>query len=386
MKKALILCILAIFLSGCTTYKFKQGLAPYGAGYVVTRDEKAIPEYTVGKDNATPVDLKLAEERFQRRKEMVDYYYQKMGTISNRVKETFVDYPVNMGKLVTGVFRLPFIARSEYKYEHDPKYREMMDKKEEEEETREKERIKKYQAWLDEYIQKDLELEVRLTELKPKPKIAEVMTEQKAADIEETQPAPMQVEEKPAAQAAPPQLAPAEVKPLASEKVTEKQEAVETALEAVAAEQKAQTPAEVTVEPGKKEVKPAPAKKSGGFLKWNLFSKKEKPKENKEKRIYPDEEGRARLLEPKALIMAKPVKGISPLKVRFWGTRSYSPGARIVGYSWDFGDGDTSTRPNPLNTFYSASFEPRKFTVNLTVTDSRGKTASSSMYIVVLNK
>lgn len=386
MKKAAFLCILAIFLSGCATYKFKEGLQPYGAGYVVTRDDKGMPEYTAGKDNVLPDDLKLAEERFRRRKEMVEYYYQKMGTMDNRVKETFVGYPLNMGKLVTGVFRLPFIARSEYKYEHDPKYREMIDKKEEEREAKEKERIKKYQAWLDEYIQKDLELEAKLAELKPKPKLAEVASKQKLPVKEEVA-QPALTEEKPTVQKAQPQLA----SPAAPEKVAEKQEAVESALEAVAVGQKATTsqvqPEQVaTTEPVKQEVKPAPAKKSGGFWKWKVFSKKEKPQEKKEKKIYLDDESRARLLEPKALILAKPVKGASPLKVRFYGTKSYSPGARIVAYSWDFGDGDSSTQPNPLNTYYSASFEPRKFTVNLTVTDSHGKTASTSMDVVVLNK
>jgi len=370
MKKAAILCLLAIFLSGCATYRFKQGLAPYSGGYVVVRDGTVIPEYTFGKDKTVPADLKLAEERFRRRKEMVEYYYEKMGTVSNRVKETLVDYPVNMGKLVTGIFRLPFIARSEYKYEHDPKYREMIDKKEEERQAKERERVKKYQAWLDEYIQKDLELEDRLTELKPKLKeAAAAATPEKPPVAQES---PLQ------------QLASAEVTAASPEGAAEKKEAVETALEEA---EKAETPpaAEAAVEPVKQEVKPAPAKKSGGLFKWKVFSKKEKPAQ-KEKKIYPDEEGRARLLEPKVLILARPVRGVSPLKVRFWGTKSYSPGARIVDYSWDFGDGDTSSLANPQNTFYSASFEPRKFTVNLTVTDSRGKTATSSIDIVVLNK
>ncbi len=112
MKKIMFLAVLAIFLSGCSTYKFQRGNAPYDKGYVVSRDNKTILEYTVGKDNGVP-NLKLARERFKERKDKVEYYYKKMGYIESRLKMTFWDPMVLIVKLVGGIFRLPAIAISD---------------------------------------------------------------------------------------------------------------------------------------------------------------------------------------------------------------------------------------------------------------------------------
>jgi len=90
--------------------------------------------------------------------------------------------------------------------------------------------------------------------------------------------------------------------------------------------------------------------------------------------------------EPVAVIVVKPAKGYSPLSVRFWGGKSYSPKSRIIHYAWDFGDGDVSTKENPVNIYYSGSVEPKQFTVTLTVTDNNGKTATASAVIEVMNK
>ena len=89
---------------------------------------------------------------------------------------------------------------------------------------------------------------------------------------------------------------------------------------------------------------------------------------------------------PKAVIIAKPAQGYSPLKVHFYGSQSRSSIGKITSYLWDFGDGDTSTKPNPLNTYYSGSFDPKHFAVTLTVTDSRGNTDTAHILIKVLNK
>ncbi|MFZ2357118.1 MAG: PKD domain-containing protein, partial [Candidatus Omnitrophota bacterium] len=89
---------------------------------------------------------------------------------------------------------------------------------------------------------------------------------------------------------------------------------------------------------------------------------------------------------PQAFIMAKPIKGYSPLKVRFYGNKSFSPSGKIVSYLWDFGDGDTSIKINPMNTFYSTTFEPKYFIVTLTVFDNLGNTAAAKTTIEVLNK
>jgi PKD repeat protein len=110
----------------------------------------------------------------------------------------------------------------------------------------------------------------------------------------------------------------------------------------------------------------------------------ERPKQKikvKQKRIVT-----ATTSQPKAVIVAKPQKGYSPLVVHFNGTKSTSSGARIVSYSWDFGDGDTSNKPKPVNMYYSGSYEPRHFTATLTVRDNKGNSATTSLDIEVLNK
>ena len=60
------------------------------------------------------------------------------------------------------------------------------------------------------------------------------------------------------------------------------------------------------------------------------------------------------------------------------GTTTTS-GATITGYLWDFGDGDTSTAASPTNTYPSA----RTYVIRLTVTDSRGRTATTTSNITV---
>jgi hypothetical protein len=92
------------------------------------------------------------------------------------------------------------------------------------------------------------------------------------------------------------------------------------------------------------------------------------------------------LPSPVPVIVARPTKGFSPLKVQFYGTQSHSPNGRIVSYEWDFGDGDTSKFSKPANTFLSATYGSRIFMVTLTVTDSKGQKASVSASIEVLTK
>jgi len=83
------------------------------------------------------------------------------------------------------------------------------------------------------------------------------------------------------------------------------------------------------------------------------------------------------------VIIAKPAKGYSPLKVSFSGQKSYSKSGRIVSYDWDFGDGDTSVKKNPENTYWSTTYGTRNFTVTLTVRDDAGNTSSASTVIEV---
>ncbi len=155
MKKIILLVLLVVFLSGCATYKFQRGKEPYNKGYVVSRDDYIIPEYTIGKDNSVP-SIELAKERFKKRRQTVEYYYEKMGYIENKLKTTFWDPPVLFLKFIGGVFRLPSIAISDYKYEHNPQYREKIIKIQQEQDALEEARIQKLKDTLNSYIQKEL--------------------------------------------------------------------------------------------------------------------------------------------------------------------------------------------------------------------------------------
>ena len=156
MKKIAMLIVLAVFLSGCATYKFQRSQEPSVKGYLVLRDDYAIPEYTIGKDNTMPNDLESAKDRFRKRKGIVEHYYKKMGYIENRFKMAFVDPCILFAKMIGGVFRLPFIAMSDYKYEHKPAYREKVKKIEQKNDAKEELRIQKLKDKLNIYIQDDL--------------------------------------------------------------------------------------------------------------------------------------------------------------------------------------------------------------------------------------
>lgn len=158
MKKTIFLVLLAVSLSGCATYKFHHGKEPYDKGYVASRDDKTILEYTIGKDNSVP-RLALARERFKKRKNTVEHYYKKMGYIEDKLKMTFWDPPTLFLKFIGGVFRLPSIAISDYKYEHNPQYREKIIKIQQEKDAREEARIQKLKQELNIYIQEELATE-----------------------------------------------------------------------------------------------------------------------------------------------------------------------------------------------------------------------------------
>ena len=149
--------ILVLCFSGCATYKFSYGKPPYDKGYMVSRDNRAIAEYTIGKDNSVPADIGLAKQRFKRRKGIVEYYYKYMGDIQNNFTK-FVWGPIAqfMGGAIIGVFKLPFVIISDYRYDNNPKYREKITRLDEEEEAREKARIEKLKDKLNVYIQQDL--------------------------------------------------------------------------------------------------------------------------------------------------------------------------------------------------------------------------------------
>lgn len=332
MKKIAIL-ILVLFLSGCAPYKFQKGQPPYDKGYVASREGYTIVDYTIGKDNTVAQNVALAKERFRRRRRVVEDYYKKMGAIENRFKQAVIDYPVMFFKLALGVFKMPGIAIKDYRYNHSPKYRERIDKLEEEKETQEQARIKKLKDALNNYIQKDLAKEPPVIQVKEE---VRVVTEIKEA-----------------------QVAQEEIKKQGVEEKIIVQEKIPAVVEERQAEIPTQAPVLEKIEPKKEKLE----KKISELIK-----EQEKPS------------------QIKAVIVARPTKGFSPLAVHFFGNKSHSKAGRIVAYAWDFGDGDTSSKENPVNKYYSASFEPREFTVTLTVWDNKGNTATSSTVIEALNK
>jgi PKD repeat protein len=82
---------------------------------------------------------------------------------------------------------------------------------------------------------------------------------------------------------------------------------------------------------------------------------------------------------PVAVISATPSSGVAPLPVSFSSAGSIDPDGSIVSYSWDFGDGTTSTEVSPNKTYNAAG----SYAARLTVTDNVGATASSNTTILV---
>ncbi|MFA5114694.1 MAG: PKD domain-containing protein [Candidatus Omnitrophota bacterium] len=341
MRKIIPVLVLAVFLGGCATYKFQHGEKPYDKGYVVSRGGHTLLEYTAGSGNSVPQDLEVAKSRFKRRRRRVERYYKQMGEIQNRFKATFVD-PVVMGfKFLGGMLKLPCVAVSDYRYGHNSKYRKKIDRMEREQDEKEAMRTALLKEQLDDYIRKDLASEGPPAAEGGQAKAAGPVAEERdisiGSDTAEN----------------PPVETPAENPIAAPEtRIAPLQEA------GPVLEETAKTPSETQTEAA---AVAAPVKGKS----------KERPKV---------------VSEPMAVIIAKPIKGCSPLTVRFYGSKSYSKKARIVSYQWDFGDGDTSNKPNPVNTYYSGSYYPRHFAVTLTVTDSQGYSDTAHLLIEVINK
>ncbi len=218
MRKILVLLFLASTLSGCATYKFQKSGSSGNQGYLATYDGKPLLEYTVGKEKSLP-DLTLAKERFKHRRATVEYYYKNMGQIRSRLKEFFWDPPVMFVDFLWGVLRWPFIAVSDYKYNRNPKYKERVDKLDEQRDALETARINSLKGKLNAYIKEDLAKE-HLPESKPTV-LPPVVPQTPAPAVTEAKgPAVAQPEAQPAApeaQPSAPQPQPAEVKPVSVE-------------------------------------------------------------------------------------------------------------------------------------------------------------------------
>ncbi len=77
--------------------------------------------------------------------------------------------------------------------------------------------------------------------------------------------------------------------------------------------------------------------------------------------------------------------GPAALQVNFSGASSFDQDGTVTGYSWDFGDGNTSTEAAPTHTFNAPAGVPTKFVVKLTVTDNAGASATDSIIISANN-
>jgi glucose/arabinose dehydrogenase/PKD repeat protein len=84
---------------------------------------------------------------------------------------------------------------------------------------------------------------------------------------------------------------------------------------------------------------------------------------------------------PLAEATASVTSGKAPLKVSFSSEGTGDPDGDRLTYRWEFGDGGTSTAPNPRYTYRKNG----TYTAKLTVTDPTGRTAKATVRVVVGN-
>ena len=84
---------------------------------------------------------------------------------------------------------------------------------------------------------------------------------------------------------------------------------------------------------------------------------------------------------PTARASANRTSGLAPLAVNFSSAGSSDPEGSALTYSWNFGDGNTSTAANPSHTYTTNGVR----TATLTVTDTGGRTGNASVVITVGN-
>jgi glucose/arabinose dehydrogenase/chitodextrinase len=84
---------------------------------------------------------------------------------------------------------------------------------------------------------------------------------------------------------------------------------------------------------------------------------------------------------PSAAVSASPSAGLSPLDVNFSSAGSSDPDGNTLTYSWTFGDGTTSSSPNPIHRYTATGV--KKFTATLTVKDTAGATGQNSVVITL---
>ena len=82
---------------------------------------------------------------------------------------------------------------------------------------------------------------------------------------------------------------------------------------------------------------------------------------------------------PVAVAQSNVMGGNIPLNVQFSSTGSTDPDGTLAAYSWDFGDGYTSTSANPAHTYNT----PGSYVVSLMVTDDEGAVTTQALALNV---
>jgi len=71
--------------------------------------------------------------------------------------------------------------------------------------------------------------------------------------------------------------------------------------------------------------------------------------------------------------------GSAPVTIQFEGSNSIDPNGSITSYTWDFGDGGTSTSVNPSHTYSDLG----RYKVSLTVEDNEGLSSTATTTVLV---
>ncbi|MBL7926544.1 MAG: PQQ-dependent sugar dehydrogenase [Bacteroidia bacterium] len=84
---------------------------------------------------------------------------------------------------------------------------------------------------------------------------------------------------------------------------------------------------------------------------------------------------------PTSVIVTDTIYGSSPLTVNFDGSQSTDPESQPLQYSWNFGDGNSSTVTTPTHTYTAVAGVPTVYTASLLVTDDSSYTGISNVKI-----
>jgi glucose/arabinose dehydrogenase len=84
---------------------------------------------------------------------------------------------------------------------------------------------------------------------------------------------------------------------------------------------------------------------------------------------------------PTVVSTANPTTGTAPLTVNFSSTGTTDPDNNPLTYSWDFGDGGSSSQPNPVHTYQNVGL----YTARLTVSDGQNQVLGNPINISVGN-